>query len=80
MTICPKQAVAYRQMSLLLRRPPGRRPILATFSIFTRASRARWPMLNEANGVVVADSSAQWIGTQPANEALRGRPIFRPKT
>ncbi len=24
MTICPKQAVAYRQISLLLRRPPGR--------------------------------------------------------
>ena len=30
-----KQAVAYRQMSLLLRRPPGRKHILVTFSIYT---------------------------------------------
>ena len=32
-----KQAVAYRQMSLLLRRPPAARPILATCSISIRA-------------------------------------------
>ena len=31
-----KQAVAYRQMSLLLRRPPGARPIRATCSTSTR--------------------------------------------
>ena len=31
-----KQAVAYRQLSLLLRRPPGRIP--ATYSLFTVAS------------------------------------------
>ncbi len=31
-----KQAVAYRQMSLLLRRPPGREAYPATFSICTR--------------------------------------------
>ena len=30
-----KQAVAYRQMSLLLRRPPGERPFLVMFSIYT---------------------------------------------
>ncbi len=33
-----KQAVAYRQMSLLLRRPPGREAIPATCSISTRVS------------------------------------------
>jgi F-type H+-transporting ATPase subunit alpha len=31
-----KQAVAYRELSLLLRRPPGREVILETFSIFTQ--------------------------------------------
>lgn len=30
-----KQAVAYREVSLLLRRPPGVRPILEMFSICT---------------------------------------------
>ena len=30
-----KQAVAYRQMSLLLRRPPGEKHFLEMFSIFT---------------------------------------------
>ena len=31
-----KQAVAYRQISLLLRRPPGREAYPVTYSIFTR--------------------------------------------
>jgi F-type H+-transporting ATPase subunit alpha len=33
-----KHAAAYRQLSLLLRRPPGARRIRATCSIFTRAA------------------------------------------
>jgi F0F1-type ATP synthase alpha subunit len=32
-----KQAQAYREMSLLLRRPPGREASLETFSIYTHA-------------------------------------------
>jgi F-type H+-transporting ATPase subunit alpha len=32
-----KQAQAYREMSLLLRRPPGREAFPETFSIYTHA-------------------------------------------
>jgi F-type H+/Na+-transporting ATPase subunit alpha len=45
-----KQAVAYRQMSLLLRRPPGARPTRATCSTCTRRLLERAAKLNADNG------------------------------
>ena len=44
-----KQAVAYRQMSLLLRRPPKEKLILVMFSIYI-ADLERAAKLNEKNG------------------------------
>ena len=40
-----KQAVAYRQMSLLLRRPPGREAYRATFFTFTQDCSKDQPSL-----------------------------------
>ena len=45
-----KQAVAYRQMSLLLRRPPGVKRIRATCSISIAALLERAAKMNDANG------------------------------
>ncbi len=50
-----KQAVAYRQMSLLLRRRRAAKPIPATCSTCTRAARARAKMGDAAgNGSLTA--------------------------
>ena len=35
-----KQAVAYREMSLLLRRPPGREALQVMYSIYIQGERA----------------------------------------
>ena len=42
-----KQAVAYRQISLLLRRPPGREAFRATCSICTAVCWSALPRVNE---------------------------------
>jgi F-type H+-transporting ATPase subunit alpha len=50
MTILSKQAVAYRQMSLLLRRPPGREAYPGDVFYLHSRLLERAAKLNEANG------------------------------
>ena len=69
-----KQAVAYRQMSLLLRRPPGREAYPGDVFYLHSRLLERSAKLNDANGCWFAHGTCRSLKPRPTT----CRPTFQP--